>query len=54
VATKGDKDVRERNASSAGILQLVMLAIIAVVLIVVVLILLTQLDLIFPPWEAYF
>jgi hypothetical protein len=46
--------VRGRNASSAGILQLVTLAIIAVVLIVVVLILLTQLDLIFPPWEAYF
>lgn len=46
--------MRERSESSAGILQLVMLAIIAVVLIVVVLFLLTRLDLIFPPWEAYF
>ncbi len=43
-----------RNESSAGIGQLVMLAIVALILVVVVLILLTQLNQIFPPWEAYF
>jgi uncharacterized protein (DUF983 family) len=46
--------VWERNESGAGPAQLVMLAIIALVLIVVVLFVLTQLNLIFPPWEAYF
>lgn len=46
--------MRDGNESGAGTGQLVMLAIIALILIVLVLILLTQLNLIFPPLEAYF